>query len=285
MAGESSAERAVTWRIKDRLVTMPLPAVMGILNATPDSFHAASRVGVDDALRMAERMLDEGASILDIGGASSRPGAVEVSEAEEMRRVLPVVEAVHARFPEAVLSIDTYRFGVARQAVTAGAGMVNDIGAGLLDPAMLSTVASLHVPYIPMHMQGTPRTMQQDPRYADVVGEVVYFLSARLDAARAAGIPDVIIDPGFGFGKNTIHNYALLNGLASITALGTPVLVGLSRKRMINEVLGIAPEEALNGTTALNTIALLKGAAILRVHDVREAVQCARLVGALRGQK
>lgn len=258
---------------------------MGILNATPDSFHAPSRVGVDDALRAADRMIVEGARMIDIGGASSRPGAEEVTAQEELHRVLPVIQAVHARFPEALLSIDTCRSAVAREAVAAGAGMVNDISAGTFDPAMLAAVAALHVPYIAMHMQGTPRTMQQDPRYTDVTGEVAYFLSARLNAARAAGITDVVIDPGFGFGKTTAHNYALLRGLASIVALDAPVLVGLSRKRMINDVLGTTPEQALNGTTALNTIALLKGAAILRVHDVKEAVQCTRLVRALHDQK
>lgn len=285
MAGESSAAQEALWRVKDRLVRLRLPAVMGILNATPDSFHAASRVDADAALRQAERMLAEGAAVLDIGGASSRPGAAEVPEDEELRRAVPVVEAVHRRFPEALLSIDTWRARVAEEAVRAGAGLVNDIGAGRLDAAMLPTVAALGVPYVAMHMQGTPRTMQEAPAYGDVAAEVTLFLSERLHAARAAGIADVILDPGFGFGKRTAHNYALLNGLQRIAALGAPVLAGLSRKRMINEVLGTAPADALNGTTALNTIALLRGASLLRVHDVKEAVQCARLVDVLRDQK
>lgn len=285
MAGESSAAKHAIWRVKDRLVQVPLPAVMGILNVTPDSFHAQSRVGLDDALRRAEQMLEEGASILDIGGASSRPGSDEVPLEEELRRVLPVIEAVHARFPDALLSIDTWRAHVAEQAVHAGAGLVNDIGAGLLDDAMLPTVARAGVPYILMHMQGSPRTMQVAPHYGDVLAEVTFFLSARLRAAREAGIADIVLDPGFGFGKTTAHNYVLLNGLERIGALGEPLLVGLSRKRMINEVLGTTPADALNGTTSLNTIALLRGAGILRVHDVKEAVQCARLVSALRGQK
>jgi dihydropteroate synthase len=251
---------------------------MGILNATPDSFHADSRVDVNEALRRAERMLEEGAAILDIGGMSTRPGSTAIAEEEELRRVLPVIGALHRRFPEAVLSIDTYRSEVARQAVHAGAGLVNDISAGLLDEAMLPTVAALHVPYIAMHMQGTPATMQAAPHYADVAAEVTRFLSERIHACRAAGIADVILDPGFGFGKTTGHNYTLLRELSRILALGAPVLVGLSRKRMINEVLGTTPEEALNGTTVLNTMALMHGASILRVHDVKEAVQAVKLV-------
>lgn len=271
--------RPITWRIGDRLVQLPAPRVMGILNATPDSFHGASRVDVDGALRLAERMLEEGASILDMGGASSRPGSPVITMEEELRRVLPVITAVHNRFPEALLSVDTWRSAVARAAVHAGAGLVNDIGAGLLDPDMLPTVAALHVPYIAMHMQGTPATMQLSPTYTDVAGEVTLFLSGRIRACKDAGIPDVIIDPGFGFGKTTAHNYRLLRELPRLCTLGAPVLVGLSRKRMVNEVLGIPPSEALNGTTILNTLALLGGATILRVHDVREAMEVVKLMG------
>lgn len=285
MAGESSAVSNLTWRVKDRLVDVQCPAVMGILNATPDSFHASSRVRVDEALRLAEQMLEVGAAILDIGGMSTRPGSDDVGVDEELKRAAPIVSAIHARFPEALLSIDTFRSEVARECIAAGAGMVNDIGAGLLDAAMLKTVAAAHVPYVAMHMQGTPRSMQRAPAYKDVAGEVTLFLSQRLSAARSAGIADVILDPGFGFGKAVEHNYALLNRLESIGAIGAPVLVGLSRKRMINEVLGVTPAEALNGTTALNAVALMKGASILRVHDVMEAVQCARLVSAVRAQK
>lgn len=282
---ERGEDSGPLWRMKDRLVRPRFPLVMGILNATPDSFHSASRVDVDHALRAAETMLSEGAAILDIGGMSTRPGAEEVPVEEELRRVLPVVEAVHRRFPEAWLSIDTYRATVARAAVEAGAGLVNDIGAGLLDPSMLSTVSALGVPYVAMHMRGMPRTMQQEPRYHDVVAEVTLFLAERMRTVHAAGIADVVLDPGFGFGKTTAHNHALLHGLPSVKALGSPVLVGLSRKRMINEVLGTSPSEALNGTTVLNTIALLKGADILRVHDVRPAVECVRLVARGKGQK
>ena len=271
----------LTWRLKDRLMEPRFPMVMGVLNATPDSFHDASRVpDIDAALRTADRMLAQGAAILDIGGASSRPGSGEVPESEELGRVVPIVEAIARRFPDALLSIDTWRARVAHDAVRAGAGMVNDIGAGLLDEAMLSTVARLGVPYIAMHMQGTPATMQAAPNYTDVAAEVTLFLSQRLNAAHNAGVADVILDPGFGFGKTTAHNFTLLKELLRIKNLGTPVLVGLSRKRVINEVLGTKPDEALNGTTSLNTIALLSGADILRVHDVKEAVQCVRLVTA-----
>ena len=268
----------VTWRIKDRLVEPHFPMVMGILNITPDSFHAASRVAVDDVLRKAEGMVNDGAAILDVGGLSTRPGSKEIAVEEELDRVLPAIERLAKAFPDVIISIDTYRSEVARAAVGAGAGMVNDIGAGLLDPEMLRTVAQLHVPYVLMHMQGTPATMQKDPQYADVVKEVVLFLSERLNAARSAGIADAIIDPGFGFGKTTDHNFALLRGISSLKGLGVPVLAGLSRKRMINEVLGTTPDQALNGTSVLNTLALLKGADILRVHDVKEAMECMKLL-------
>jgi len=271
-----------TWRLIDTLHTPRYPVIMGILNATPDSFHAASRVGNDDLLAKAEAMLEQGAGILDIGGISTRPGAEAIGEAEEIDRVVPAIRAVHARFPQALISVDTYRSAVAREAVAAGARMVNDIGAGLLDSTMLDTVAALHVPYILMHMQGTPRTMQQAPKYPDVVNDVVHFLSTRMAAAHNTGIADVIVDPGFGFGKTTAHNLALFNGLTALCALGAPVLVGISRKRMINEVLGTTAAEALNGTTVFNTLALQRGAAILRVHDVREARQAVQLVEALK---
>ncbi|MEZ4738017.1 MAG: dihydropteroate synthase [Flavobacteriales bacterium] len=248
---------------------------------TPDSFHAASRVDVDAALRSTESMLNAGAGIIDIGGASSRPGAMEVAADLELERVLPVIEALVARFPTVLLSIDTYRANVAKAAVESGACIVNDIGAGTLDDRMLGTVGDLGVPYIAMHMQGIPTSMQRDPSYVDVATEVTLFLSQRMHAARDAGIADVVLDPGFGFGKTTAHNFALLRALDRVNALGAPVLVGLSRKRMINEVLGTTPEEALNGTSVLNTIALMHGASILRVHDVKEAVECLKLVGAL----
>jgi dihydropteroate synthase len=280
--GEDSIVPGPLWRIAGRLHQPVFPLVMGILNATPDSFHGPSRVQGDELLRKAEGQVAAGAAILDLGGASSRPGAREVPVQEELDRVLPHVELLVRHFPDVIVSIDTWRAAVAREATRAGAGMVNDIGAGLLDPEMMPTVAAAHVPYVVMHMQGTPATMQQDPQYVDVVREVVHFLSERMAAARAAGMADVLVDPGFGFGKNTAHNYALLDGLPALCSVGVPVVVGVSRKRMINEVLGITAAEALNGTTVLNTLALLKGAHILRVHDVKEAMECVRLVERFR---
>ncbi|MGV9014086.1 MAG: dihydropteroate synthase [Flavobacteriales bacterium] len=270
----------IQWRMGNTLVRPQFPLVMGIINATPDSFHVASRhADLKDALHTAENMVAEGATILDIGGASSRPGSTAVPEAVELERVLPVVQSIRKHFPSIVLSIDTWRAAVAKEAVAAGANMVNDISAGRSDPDMLATVARLNVPYIMMHMQGEPRTMQKAPHYTDVLAEVLQFLSQRALAARRSGIADVLVDPGFGFGKNALQNFALLAGLPALCNLGMSVLVGLSRKRMINETLGTLPDEALNGTTVLNTRALHAGASILRVHDVREAVQAVRLMG------
>ncbi|MBK9514082.1 MAG: dihydropteroate synthase [Flavobacteriales bacterium] len=271
----------VFWTLKDRVYSIERPLVMGILNATPDSFHAESRTTVDDAVTRAEQMLAEGADIIDIGGMSSRPGSEEVPSEVELDRVIPVIAAIHERHPDALLSVDTYRAVVAEAAVSVGARMVNDIGAGRLDERMMSTVAALRVPYVMMHMLGTPATMQQAPGYHHVVNDVVHFLSERMAAACDAGIADVIIDPGFGFGKTTEHNLALFNGLTSFAALGAPLLVGISRKRMINEVLGTTSQEALNGTTVLNALALQRGAAILRVHDVLPAKQAVLLHQAL----
>lgn len=268
----------ITWNLRGTLRHWDGPVVMGILNATPDSFHADSRVGVEAAVDRAGRMREEGAALIDVGGMSSRPGSKEVSVTEEVDRLLPVLEAIHKAFPDATLSVDSHRSEVVRQAVRAGASVVNDITAGTFDPDMLTTVASLKVPYILMHMQGTPATMQQAPHYVDVRGEVLGYLSARMQAAHAAGIADVAIDPGFGFGKDLHHNYALLAGLTSLTLLEVPVLVGLSRKRMVCAPLGITAADALNGSTVLHTAALMKGAAILRVHDVKPAVEAVTLV-------
>ena len=270
----------IQWRMGSTLVRPEFPLVMGIINTTPDSFHTASRhVDLNDALHTAERMVAEGAAILDIGGASSRPGSTAVPEAVELERVLPVVQSIRKHFPNIVISIDTCRAVVAKEAVAAGANMVNDISAGRSDPDMLATVARLNVPYIMMHMQGEPRTMQTAPYYTNVLAEVLQFLAQRALAARQAGIADVLVDPGFGFGKDAQQNFALLAGLPALCNLGMPVLVGLSRKRMINETLGTLPAEALNGTTVLNTRALQAGASVLRVHDVREAVQAVKLMG------
>jgi dihydropteroate synthase len=284
LRGVKNGGEDIAWCLRDRLAKVRPPLVMGILNITPDSFHVGSRQPtVDAALRTAGQMLADGAAIIDIGGASTRPGAHEVPVEEERERAIPAIAAVHEHYPEAWISIDTWRASLAAEAVAAGASMVNDIGAGRLDEAMLDTVAGLHVPYVIMHMQGTPGTMQKDPKYTDVVAEVLHFLSVRARAAHQAGIADVVIDPGFGFGKDKFHNLALVKGLSALKNLGLPVLAGLSRKRMINEVLGTTPATALNGTTVLNTMALMAGADILRVHDVKEAVEAVRLMNAVRG--
>ncbi len=273
-----------TLQSRGRLLDLSRPIVMGILNVTPDSFYTRGKNNsIPGMLGQAEQMIREGAIILDVGGVSTRPGAVPVSVAEETDRVVPVIEALHARFPDTWISADTYHAAVARAAVAAGALIVNDISAGVLDHEMLSAVAALKVPYIAMHMQGTPQTMQDNPQYGDVVQEVLQYLSEACQAAAAAGIHDIIIDPGFGFGKTDSHNFALLRGLHTLRITGRPVLAGISRKSMICRTLGITPEAALNGTTALHMAALQQGASILRVHDVKEAVEVIRLFECLQG--
>lgn len=268
---------------KGRLLDLSRPAVMGILNATPDSFYNKGRESsTDDLLRKAGQMLDAGAMLLDVGGATSKPGAQDVGAEEELQRILPLIEALSARFPEAWLSVDTFHASVAKAAVEAGVSVVNDISGGRLDTAMHETVATLKVPYIAMHMQGTPATMQQNPQYEDVVTEVLDALKGMLFRCHRAGITDVIVDPGFGFGKTLEHNFALLKNLHAFRMLGVPVLAGLSRKSIVCRSLGVSPEEALNGTTALHMVALQQGANILRVHDVREAKEVITLYEAMR---
>lgn len=267
-----------TLHCKGRLLSLERPLVMGILNTTPDSFYDGGRYqDLDAALRQAEKMLSEGAALIDVGGMSSRPGAEIISAQEECRRVLPVIENIAARFPEAFVSIDTVHAETARRAVEAGACMVNDISAGRLTEGMYETIAELGVPYVLMHMQGRPDTMQQQPQYNDVVQEVLDFLIAETGRLRAAGVKDVLLDPGFGFGKTRAQNFQLLQNLHVFRILPYPVLAGISRKSMIWRSLGITPEEALNGTTALHMVALQQGALMLRVHDVVEAVQVVRL--------
>ena len=251
---------------------------MGILNATPDSFYNKGRESdIDGLLRMAEKMLKDGAAILDIGGASTKPGQPLITADEELERVMPVVMAINSSFPEAWLSIDTYNAAVARETVGAGVSIVNDVSSGRFDNEMLQTVAKLKVPYIAMHMQGTPQTMQVDPQYEDVVKEVHGYLQNTCTACDTAGITDIIIDPGFGFGKTVAHNFALLKSLNTFKDMGRPILAGLSRKSMICKALRVNPEHALNGTTALNMVALQQGANILRVHDVKEAKEVVEL--------
>lgn len=257
---------------------------MGILNITTDSFYEGSRfTETDTLLRQAEKMLAEGAAILDIGGASSRPGAEEVDETEETQRVTGAVETMLQRFPDALLSVDTWRASVAQAAVEAGAAIINDISAGRMDPKMYETVAALQTPYVLMHMKGTPADMQKQAVYEDIVTEVLDFFIAEITRLRALGIKDIVLDPGFGFGKTIPHNYTLLKNLHVFHRVtGLPVLAGLSRKSMIYKYLGIQPEQALNGTTALHMVALQQGANILRAHDVREAVETIRLWEAIQ---
>lgn len=265
------------------LIDLSSPKIMGILNITPNSFFDGGKFNsLDAAVAQTEKMLSEGATFIDIGGASSKPGVDEISVDEELSRVLPIIEKIATTFPEAIISIDTYRSEVAQKAVEAGAQIVNDISAGNMDSKMLQTVGALGVPYIAMHMQGTPQTMQNNPSYDDVLTAVRYFFSEKINAAHAAGIDDVILDPGFGFGKTTQHNFAMLNHLHTLYIEGVPLLVGVSRKSMIYKTLHTNSESALNGTTVLNTVALQHGAHILRVHDVKEAKEAVQLVEALK---
>jgi dihydropteroate synthase len=268
----------LTLNCRGRLLSLEEPVVMGILNVTPDSFFDGGRYNSkDDVLRQTERMLEEGAAIIDIGGMSSRPGAELIAVEEEMQRVLPPIQAIASAFPKAIVSIDTVRSQVAREAVEAGASIVNDISAAAFDEAMYPTVAALGVPYVLMHMQGSPKTMQRHPEYEDVVQEVLDFLIAEIGKLRALDVKDIVLDPGFGFGKTVAHNYQLLKQMHVFGITELPVLAGLSRKSMINKVLKTKPEHALNGTTALNMVALQQGAKILRVHDVRPAVETIKL--------
>jgi len=251
---------------------------MGILNITPDSFYAGSRLQNKDAiLKAAEQMLTEGATILDIGGASSRPGANPVTEEEELKRVIPAIELITQEFPEALISVDTYRSSVLAQAVTAGIHLVNDISASSLDDKLFDVVAASNLPYILMHMQGEPKTMQAAPQYNDVLTNVMDFFIKKVAILRNKGVKDIILDVGFGFGKTIEHNYKLLNNLQVYQTLNLPMLVGLSRKSMIWKTLNCSPNEALNGTTALHMVALQQGANILRVHDVKAAKETIQL--------
>jgi len=285
MAKDTFFHKKVTLNAGGKLIDLSTPKVMGIINLTPDSFYADSRQpAVTDALQQAEKMLADGAAFLDLGAYSSRPGAEDISVQEETDRLLPVVEAIVAQFPDTVLSIDTFRAQVAEAAIKAGAHIINDISGGQLDDAMFATVARLQVPYILMHMKGNPKTMNQLATYEDVFNEVLDYFTDRYRQLKNLGVNDVILDPGFGFAKKPEHGYALLNRLEEFNRLGLPVLVGVSRKKMIYDQLGVTAAEALNGTTVLNTIALTKGANILRVHDVKEAVQAVKLMQLLHNE-
>lgn len=266
-----------------KLSTTERPLVMGILNITPDSFYVGSRFSLtDNYLETAGKMLESGASILDIGGYSSRPGAEDISTEMEKDRVLPAVTAIRNTFPDALISIDTFRAPVARASVEAGANIVNDISGGTLDGNMFETVGELGCPYILMHMRGTPQNMQLHTEYTSLFSDVYRYFTERIHLLKEAGVKDIILDPGFGFAKTVAQNYDLLGRLQDFQSLGHPILAGISRKSMIYKTLGTTAEEALNGTTVLNTIALMKGASILRVHDVREAVEAIRLIEQMR---
>ncbi len=272
-----------TLNCKGRLLIINEPIVMGIINTTPDSFYSNSRKSsVDEALRTTEQMLKDGAVIVDIGGQSTRPGSEQINSDEELTRILPTIEAVHQHFPEAFISVDTYHSNIAKHAVECGADIVNDISGGWMDDQMLNTVASLHVPFICMHIKGDVSTMHDKTVYENVTREVLDFFIERTAQCKLAGIHDVIIDPGFGFSKTIDNNYHLLKELQAFSILQKPLLLGISRKSMIWKRLHITPDEALNGTTVLHTIGLLNGATILRAHDVKEAVECINLFQSYR---
>lgn len=272
----------MTINCKGQLIDLSTPKIMGILNITPNSFYDGGKYkNESELLGRAEKMLNEGADFIDVGAYSSKPNAEFVSEEEEISRIIPVLNLLQKHFPEVILSIDTFRAGVAKICIENGASIINDISAGLLDDKMLGIIAKFQVPYIMMHMKGTPQTMQQHTQYEDIIKEMLFYFSERIAAARAVGINDLLIDPGFGFAKTLEQNFVLMQKLELFQMLELPLLVGISRKSMIYKTLEVNAEMALNGTTVLNTIALSKGAKILRVHDVKEAVECVSLFNKL----
>lgn len=275
-----------TLNCRGQLLFLDEGLLMGILNVTPDSFFDGGKyTNETTVLKRAEQMLTEGAGIIDVGGYSSRPNADDIPEKEEIKRLIPAIKSIKREFPEAVISADTFRSRVAREAVECGASIINDISGGDMDPAMAETAASLQVPYVLMHMKGNPRTMQQNPSYSDVVLELIRYFSEKIHRLRELGLNDIILDPGFGFAKNLEHNYRILDQLHAFRIFGLPVLAGLSRKSMISKVLGKEPGNTLNGTTVLNTMALMNGAKILRVHDVAEAKEALLLYRKLKNGK
>lgn len=270
--------------VNGQLMDLSQPRVMGILNITPDSFYADSRKQTEkDIIARIHQILDEGGDFIDIGAYSSRPDASDVSPKEEMERLKYGLEILRNECPEAVVSVDTFRADVAKMCVEEyGAALINDIAAGQMDPEMFSTIAQLKVPYIMMHMQGTPQNMQKNPHYDNPVKEIILYFAEKIEKLRASGVKDLIIDPGFGFGKTLAHNYEILDKLEELQMLQLPILIGVSRKSMVYKLLGGGPEDALNGTTALHAIALMKGARILRVHDVKAATETVRIFQALK---
>ncbi len=269
---------------RGKLIDLEIPKVMGILNITPDSFFRGSCYNSDgEIIGAAGKMISDGAAMLDVGGYSSRPGASDISPEEEGRRVIGAIKLIRREFPDSVISVDTFRSDIALRAVEeAGADMINDISGGNADSDMFSIVARVNVPYIMMHMQGEPATMQNNPVYDDIIADILKFFAERIFRLRSAGVKDIIVDPGFGFGKTIMHNFELLRRLDDLSITGLPLLAGISRKSMIWKTLGIKADDALNGTTALHSLALFKGADILRVHDVKEAIQTIRLIEKLK---
>ncbi|MEN8776398.1 MAG: dihydropteroate synthase [Polaribacter sp.] len=269
----------MTINCRGTLVDLTNPKVMGILNITPDSFFDGGKYkNESDILQQTEKMLKEGATFIDVGAYSSRPGATHISEQEELQRIIPVINLLIKNFPEIIISVDTFRSNIAKETIDAGAAIVNDISGGKMDTQMFETVASLQVPYILMHMIGTPQNMQKKPVYNNVTQEIISFFAAEINKLHQLKLNDVIIDVGFGFGKTVAHNFEILKNLNLFKSLDAPILAGISRKSMLYKTLDITTQEALNATTSANTIALLNGATILRVHDVKEAVEAVKIV-------
>ena len=285
MTKNKNLNTLITLECNSKLLDLSTPAIMGILNLTDDSFYdGGQHNSIKKALLQTEKMLDDGAKIIDIGAYSSRPKAKHISHDEEWQRLEKTLQIINKEFPQAILSVDTFRSEIARRSIDNGADIINDISAGNLDPQMFDTVADLNVPYIMMHMQGTPQTMQDNPHYNCIEKEVVNYFLNKVKTLQQKGLSKIIIDPGFGFGKTLEHNYQLLNNLEKLHTLELPLLVGVSRKSMVYKVLETDAKNSLNGTTAIHTLCLSKGASILRVHDVKEAVECVKLINFAKNQ-
>ena len=285
MTKNKNLNTLITLECNSKLLDLSTPAIMGILNLTDDSFYdGGQHNSIKKALLQTEKMLDDGAKIIDIGAYSSRPKAKHISHDEEWQRLEKTLQIINKEFPQAILSVDTFRSEIARRSIDNGADIINDISAGNLDPQMFDTVADLNVPYIMMHMQGTPQTMQDNPHYNCIEKEVVNYFLNKVKILQQKGLSKIIIDPGFGFGKTLEHNYQLLNNLEELHTLELPLLVGVSRKSMVYKVLETDAKNSLNGTTAIHTLCLSKGASILRVHDVKEAVECVKLINFAKNQ-
>ncbi len=275
--------KKVTINCQGQLLYLNESIIMGILNATPDSFYDGGKYANEEEIsNQVKNMLDEGASIIDIGSYSSRSGAAHISEEEELKRAMPVIKTIHSQFPQAILSVDTFRSSVASKAIESGACIINDISGGTLDTKMVEMIAYYNVPYVLMHMKGNPQTMKNESNYKNMMDEIMFYFSKKINALRLKGVKDIIIDPGFGFSKSLDQNYELLHKLSDFKLFELPILVGVSRKSMINKLLNIKPREALNGTTVLHTLAVLNGASILRVHDVKEAKEVLKIVKAFQ---